>query len=66
MSIILSVYYCFNNFWQRNIISCVIRSLADYMAEWENVPLDPETKKKTSGRLRTAPAHGRAVNYYEF
>ena len=43
MSITLSVYYCFNNFWQRNIISCVIRSLADYMAEWENVPLDPET-----------------------
>ena len=31
------------------------------MAEWENVPLDPETKKKTSGRLRTAPAYGRAV-----
>ena len=31
------------------------------MAEWENVPLDTETKKKTSGRLRTAPAYGRAV-----
>ena len=28
------------------MISCVIRSPADYMAEWENVPLDPTTKKK--------------------
>ena len=24
----------------------MIRSPADYMAEWENVPLDPKTKKK--------------------
>ena len=46
MSIRLSVYYCFNNFWRRKIISCVIRSPADYMAEWENVPLDPKKKKK--------------------
>ena len=28
------------------IISCVIRSPADYMAEWENAPLDPKKKKK--------------------
>ena len=46
MSITLSVYYCFNNFWRRKIISCVIRSPADYMAEWENAPLDPKKKKK--------------------
>ena len=41
MCITLFVYYCLNNFWRRNIISCVIRSPADYMADWENVPLDP-------------------------
>ena len=46
VSITLSVYYCLNNFWRRNIISCVIRSPADYMAEWENVPLDPKTTKR--------------------
>ena len=44
--ITLSVYYCFNNFWRRKIISCVIRSPADYMAEWENAPLDPKKNKK--------------------
>ena len=27
-------------------LRCVIRSPADYMVEWENVPLDPRTKKK--------------------
>ena len=55
MSIRLSVYYCFNNFWQRKIISCVIRSPADYMAEWENVPLDP---KKT----RSFRSYNRALS----
>ena len=52
MSITLSVYYCFNNFWPRKIISCVIRSPADYMAECENVPLDPTTKKKKNKKQR--------------
>ena len=43
----------------------MIRSPADYMAEWENVPLDPTTdkkkKKKTTCKPRTASAYGRAV-----
>ena len=46
VSITLSVYYCFYNFWRINIISCVILSPADYMAEWKNGPLDPKTTKK--------------------
>ena len=46
VSITLSVYHCFNNFWRINITCCVIRSPADYMAEWESRPLDPKTKKK--------------------
>ena len=61
MSITLSVCYCFNNFWRSKIISCVIRGPADYMAEWENVPLDPKKKKKTACKPRTASAYGRAV-----
>ena len=30
----------------------MIRSPADYMAEWENVPLDPTTKKKKKKKQR--------------
>ena len=45
----------------------MIRSPADYMAEWENGPLDPRTQKKkkkknTACKPRTASAYGRVVN----
>ena len=53
--ITLSVYYYFNNVWRINIISCVIRTPADYMAEWENVPLDPKTTKKKKQRVNLEP-----------
>ena len=36
-------------------ISCVIRSPADYMAEWENVPLDPKTTKKKKRQVNIEP-----------
>ena len=52
------MYYCFNNVWRVNIISCVIRSPADhrvYMAEWENGPLNPRTKKKKKQRVNLEP-----------
>ena len=41
----------------------MIRSPADYMAEWENGPPDPRTKKKKKKacKPRTASAYGRAV-----
>ena len=57
VSITLSVYYCFNNFWRINIISCVIQSPADYMAEWKNKPLDPKTTGKKKKQLVNHEPH---------
>ena len=57
------MYFCLNNFWRRNIISCVIWSPADYMAEWENVPLDPRNKKKQEGLLKLALQAHRSADY---